>query len=277
MDRRRVPARSDIAAEHLRGTVESDNFIEGVEMQVNAAVLNLTLTADPAADLATQLLMGERFTAYKQVTEMGLTWGQSGTDGYVGFVATQGLVEATDTARLTVTAVSSMIYEAADIKSTAIGACSYGCQLVVDPTENGFHKIERWGYIPAICFAAQSGDFVDVAERFLHTPYLWGGRSAYGLDCSALVQLSMQGAGLQAPRDTDMQMAELGLDAGEGNLQRGDLVFWDGHVGIMLDEATILHANAHHMAVVSEPLSNAKNRIAKAGEGSVISVRRLQV
>ena len=120
----------------------------------------------------------------------------------------------------------------------------------------------------------ETADFVDIAERFLGVPYLWGGRSSYGIDCSALVQIAMQTVGLQAPRDSDMQLAELGTPV-KAPLQRGDLVFWKGHVGVMRDGETLLHANAHHMAVASEPLADAQARIAAKGDGDIIGIRRL--
>ncbi len=112
-------------------------------------------------------------------------------------------------------------------------------------------------------------DWTAVAERFLGTPYLWGGKTSLGIDCSGIVQIAFEACGIAAPRDTDMQQAALGtalpLDAGLPPLRRGDLVFWKGHVGFMRDAETLLHANAHHMAVASEPLSTTLERLAKRG------------
>jgi cell wall-associated NlpC family hydrolase len=121
-------------------------------------------------------------------------------------------------------------------------------------------------------------DFVEVAERFLHVPYLWGGKTNLGIDCSGLVQVSLNAAGITAPRDTDLQEQALGaplaLDA-DLTLKRGDLVFWRGHVGIMRDETTLLHANAHHMLVASEPLSDARERILAKTSQPVTAIKRL--
>lgn len=276
MDKRRTPARPEIAAAHLRGQVEAKEFVEGEPKEVGVAVLNLTLTVDPDAGLATQLLMGEGFTVYKNIPEMGLCWGQSTRDNYVGYVAAQGLQDVSQIKRETVSAVSALIYEQPSLKARAIGACSFGCALEVGPDEEGHRQITGWGYIPSIYMAPlQTTDYVDIAERFLHVPYLWGGRSAHGLDCSALIQLSLQAVGQDAPRDTDMQVVELGalLDTYD-DLARGDLVFWDGHVGMMRDSETLLHANAHHMAVASEPLVDAVVRIEASGGGAITAVRR---
>lgn len=275
MDKRRIPAKPDIAAEHLRGQVEAKEFVEGTLAEVGVAVLNLTVTADPEAGLATQLLMGEGFTVYKEIPEMGLSWGQSLLDDYVGFVATQGL-KPVEAGRRSVTAVAALIYETPALKSRVIGACSFGCKLAVEGEENGHHKVKDWGFIPSVYLEPLGGDFVEVATRFLNVPYLWGGRSSYGLDCSALVQMSLQAVGRTAPRDSDMQVVELGMAIeGHANLLRGDLVFWDGHVGIMQDAKTLLHANAHHMAVVSEPLDEAIYRIAAKENKLITAVRRL--
>lgn len=277
MDKRRTPARPEVAATFLKGRVEAKEFIDGEVMEVSVAVLNLTLSADPDAGLATQLLMGEGFTVYKQITEMGICWGQSHRDGYVGYVAIQGLQAPTGATRQVVTAVSALIYEAPALKSRAIGACSFGCALEVEAEENAHHQIKGWGYIPAAYLSSlQTTDFVDVAERFLHVPYLWGGRSSYGLDCSALIQMSLRAVGVDAPRDSDMQADELGATLDDyGSLTRGDLVFWHGHVGVMLDGETLLHANAHHMCVTSEPLVDTSARIAASGDGAITMIRRL--
>ena len=269
MDRRRTPVRHDIAAEHLRGQVEGREFVEGAPMQVGVSLLNLAVNADPNSGMATQLLFGEGFTVYNQIPDLGLSWGQSDRDGYVGYVATEGLVEPT-TGQRQITVLSALIYSKPDMKSRPVGAYSMGCRVSVEIEEDGYARLGEGMFMPLVYLAPISGDYVSVAEKFIGVPYLWGGRSCFGLDCSALVQLSIQAVGMDAPRDSDMQAAELG-EVISAPSQRGDLVFWDGHVGIMQDGDTILHANAHHMAVASEPLFDVLER----AEEEITVTRRL--
>jgi cell wall-associated NlpC family hydrolase len=126
---------------------------------------------------------------------------------------------------------------------------------------------------------AHESDPVAIAELFLESPYLWGGRTSEGIDCSGLVQTALTAAGFAAPRDSDMQEATLGepaaIDDPDAPLKRGDLVFWKGHVGIMRDSLSLLHANGWHMKTASEPLAEARNRISAGGGGEVTNVRRL--
>ena len=269
MDRRRTPIRHDIAAEHLRGQVEGREFVEGVPTQVGVSLLNLAVNADPNSGMATQLLFGEGFTVYDRIPDLGLSWGQSDRDGYVGYVASEGLM-APVKGQKQITALSALIYSKPDLKSQPVGAYSMGCRVAVEAEENGYARLGEGMFTPLVYLGPVAGDFVSVAEKFIGVPYLWGGRSYFGLDCSALVQISMQAVGLDAPRDSDMQAAELG-EVISAPSKRGDLGFWDGHVGIMQDANTVLHANAHHMAVVSEPLADVVGRSA----GPITVTRRL--
>lgn len=271
MDRRRTPIRHDIASEHLRGQVEGREFIEGMPMQVGVSLLNLAVNANPNTGMATQLLFGEGFTVYDQIPDLGLSWGQSDRDGYVGYVASEGLMPVVD-GQTPITALSALVYSKPDLKSSPIGAYSMGCRVTVEAEENGYARLGEGMFMPLVYLAPVTGDFVGVAEKFIGVPYLWGGRSYFGLDCSGLVQISIQAVGMDAPRDSDMQAAELGEVVAVPS-QRGDLVFWEGHVGIMQDGETILHANVHHMAVVSEPLADV---VARA-DGSITMTRRLNV
>ena len=276
MDTRRIPVRHDLAAEHLRGQVDVEKFVDGKPMAVGASMINLVRNADPDTNLATQLLYGEGFTVYDEIADMGLAWGQSERDGYVGYVPSAGLIEPLEGRVEQVTSLSALVFAEPDFKSQLLGSYSLGCRVAVEAEENGYARLGAGIYTPMVNLAPVTGDFVGVAEKFIGSPYLWGGRSYSGLDCSGLVQLALQAVGVDAPRDSDMQAAELGLEVSDrANLQRGDLVFWDGHVGIMRDGDNLLHANVHHMSVATEALEGAVFRIAERENKLITSVKRL--
>jgi len=271
---RLTPARPDLAARRLMGRVVAHRFADGVARRVTADLLDLTLAPAPGAELATQLLHGEAFTVYETRPD-GLAWGQAEADGYVGFVAAAGLGPDRAAGRK-LSALSSHRYAAPLLKAHAAGDLPFLADLDVTGETRGFAALRGGGFTPVQHIRPLIGDFVTQAERFLGAPYRWGGRSVRGLDCSALVQLALMAVGRAAPRDTDMQVALLGAaQPVEAGPMRGDLAFWRGHVGVLLDEATLLHANAHHMAVAVEPFGAAAARIAAAGGGPVTALRRL--
>lgn len=271
---RLLPARPDLAAEHLRGKVEAARFAAGEARRVTAALLDLTSVPDPGAERASQLLRGEAFTVYETRVD-GLVWGQAAVDGYVGYVSAEGLGAPGEPGER-VTALWSQVYPRPEVRAKAVAELPFLAEVAVEGRSGGFAALRGGGFVPAPHLAPVAGDFVAQAERFVGVPYLWGGRSARGIDCSALVQLSLLACGRPAPRDSDMQAAMLGaVLAPDAALRRGDLVFWKGHVGVMRDAATLIHANAHHMAVVAEPLDEVVARVEAAGGGGVTVCRRL--
>ena len=272
--RRLLPARPDLAAEHLRGVVVAERFAPGVRMSVGAPLLDLTLAPDRAASRDTQLLHGESFVVYETRPD-GLAWGQAELDGYVGYVPAEGLAAPRSRGRR-ITALWSHLYPEPSVRARPAAELPFLAEVPVAGTSADFARLRGGGHVPRAHIEPVTGDFVDQALRFLGVPYLWGGRGARGIDCSALVQLSLIAVGRRAPRDSDMQAALLGepLDPGAPG-RRGDLVFWKGHVGILVDPETLVHANGHHMAVAREPLRRATDRIAAAGGGPVTLRRRL--
>ncbi len=276
IDPRLVPARPDLAAAHLKGSVAAERFTEGRSLTVAAPVLDMTSTPDRDAGLSNQLLMGERFLAYEEDAEAGLAWGQAEADGYVGYVSLAGLEADAPEPDMHVTVLSTYIYPEPNMKTRPLEALPMLARVATVGHEAGFVALASGGYCPAQHLAPigpLAGDFVGVAEQMLGRPYLWGGRSAEGVDCSGFVQLALAAVGRMILRDADLQQSA-GVELNEP-LARGDLVFWDGHVGIMQDDETLLHANAHHMAVASEPLADAEARILKAEFGPILSRRRL--
>ena len=275
MDRRLLPARADVAAAHLKGKVQAARFVEGAVRQVKDGVSALRETPSFSSRLETQLLRGERFVVYD--VDGPWAWGQTEHDGYVGYLPAESLTPNIVAPTHRVSVLRTIVFPEPDIKSTPPFFLSLNAKVAVERIEGRFAKIED-GYAVAAHLApidAKRGDWVGAAELFINTPYLWGGRDSFGIDCSGLVQTSLETAGVQALRDTDLQETTLGsaipLDAPR---QRGDLIYWDGHVGIMLDAERLLHANAYAMCVSIEPLAEAAARIAKSDGNAIRTIRR---
>jgi cell wall-associated NlpC family hydrolase len=273
--------RPDLADARLRGKVEAARFVEATPRRVVAAVAPLKRRPHPDAPLDSQVLRGEIFRVLEDAAE-GWSWGQLETDGYVGYVPTDALGDASAAPSHRITALRTYVYPGPDMKLPALNALSLGSLVTLSATAET--RGTRYGLLAngegaivlahaATIDAPPEPDFVAVAERFLNAAYLWGGRTSVGLDCSALVQLSLMAAGKPTVRDTDLQEHMLGHEV-HGGLQlkplRGDLVFWKGHVGILSAPDRMVHASGHHMTVVNEPLDYALARI-----GPPTGVRRI--
>ena len=278
-DRRLAPVRADLAAAHLRGLIDAPRYAEGQEMRIIAASAPLRRSPQAEAPLETEALFGETVAVY-DVRE-GWAWGQLERDQYVGYLPEAALgAPAEPTHR--VVALRAHAYPGPAIKLPPRMALSLGAQLRIVCQDGDFSVSEDGLYLRSRSvaeFNANESDWVAVAERFIETPYLWGGRTSEGIDCSGLVQTALMAGGIVSPRDSDMQEAILGepvaVDDPTAPLARGDLIFWKGHVGIMLDPVTLLHANGWHMKTASEPLAQARARIVANGGGEVTSVHRL--
>jgi cell wall-associated NlpC family hydrolase len=249
-------------------------------MEVIAPQAPLRREPRPDAPLDTEALKGERFTVYDTNAE-GWTWGQLAADHYVGWLPSAALGPPGPPPTHKVAALRTFVFPGPSIKLPPLETLPFGAALNIVRVQDRMAIMASGGFVPAahlVPIGANDGDFVAVADRFVGTPYLWGGKTASGLDCSGLLQIALSACGVPCPRDSDMQESALGAPVDHKSasfkLQRADLIFWSGHVAIARDRDTLVHANAFHMAVVIEPTAEAIARIRDMGS-AITSVRRM--
>jgi len=278
-DPRLTPARPDLAAKYLEGKLKAARYVAGEQFEVSDAIAPLREAPSVDAMLLTQALKGERVTIYDRNDE-GWAWGQLNSDGYVGWLPDRALAKPGAAATHRITGLRTFAFPGPSIKLPPVETLVMGSMITATREEGPFAVSRDGWYLPLPHVGPidrHADDFVAVAEEFVGTPYLWGGKSSFGIDCSGLVQVSLNAAGTGCPRDSDMQRDGLGrtLNPAESKkLRRGDLMFWNGHVAIVRDALTIVHANAHHMATVVEDTGEAIARIKAAGS-EITAIKRL--
>lgn len=273
-DDRLILARDGMAARSLEGIVPAERYVDTTPRQVLRPLTALRRGAAADAEQLDEVLFGETFEVLDEAD--GWAFGQAKRDGYVGYVEAAALGSPGARPTHWVKALRTYGYSAPSIKTAPTGLYSMNTPVAAEAHEGRFVKTAG-GWIVADHLAPVgdvAADFVAVAETFVGTPYFWGGRTSVGLDCSGLVQQALYAAGRPCPRDSDQQAA-LGEPIAPEQLRRGDLVFWRGHVAIMLNATDIVHASGAAMEVTAEPLATAIARISAAGGGEPTAYRRL--
>ena len=284
LDPRTNPFRSEIAASFLKGKVKADRFVDGKKYRISLPIVPLRSEPSIHCSIDTELLIGEEVVEYDRSPD-GWSWIQNCSDNYVGWVLTESLKSLTPEPTHWVSALRTFLYPEPELRQPAVGLISMGAKLtVIGEKESRGNKYVILEDGRAVIhnhlspIGTNPTDYVAIAEQFIGTPYLWGGRTSIGLDCSALVQLAFNACGEFCPRDSDLQENEVGeqrpLSEGLPNVIRGDMVFWKGHVAIATSENTLIHANGHTMTVALESLDLVVSRLAGQPFGSITSVKR---
>ncbi|MFY9641694.1 MAG: NlpC/P60 family protein [Rhodomicrobium sp.] len=278
LDPRLNAFREDLAAASLQDRVRAPRYSEGELRQIAAPSAPVRSAPRFDAPLLTEALSGELLTAYE--FREGWAWVQLHGDGYVGYMPVDCISGVAEENTHRVSARLTYLYPAPDVKRPPVTKLSFSCTILpIGKLEGRFVELSRGGFIfvdHIVGIRERARDFVRVAERFVGVPYLWGGKTALGIDCSGLVQIALQAAGVPCLRDTDMQMASAGEPIDPGNLeaiQRGDLLFWKGHVAIAQSADWMVHASGYHMEVVVEPVRRAIERTAES-HGPLLAVLR---
>lgn len=279
-DKRLHAWRDDLADARLEGTVTAKRFVVGARRQVASGSAPLRAALVPDTVLVSELLFGETVLVFEE--EDGIAWVQSEHDGYVGYTDGAALGAAVHAPTHRVAMTHTCIYPEPNIKAPVRDILPMDAAVTVTGTEKRYSALAGGGWVPTRHLAAEGAyedDFVAVAERFMGVPYVWGGRTSRGMDCSGLTQIALRRCGIDTPRDSDMQEAGPGSPVPFGGddsvLRRGDLVFWPGHMGIYHGGGQLLHANATDMCVALAPLAEVVAWIMKVEGNPVSSVRRI--
>ena len=273
MDPRLTPANEIVACSTLKGKINHSNFVEAKNYQVNVPFVDLL--GSPDGKRNRQLIYGSKVKFFSAAK--GWAFIQNTYDNYVGYVPESTIASETQKTHI-VTAPLAHVFMEPNIKSKNIEILPLAARVSGEVIENGFLEIELgWISVSQLKRKTElSEDPVEISKLLQNAPYLWGGNTTLGIDCSGLIQISLLLCGIDCPGDSDQQMNTLGQNIDIGSpRKKGDILFWQGHVAWALNESQILHANAYHMATVIEEANEAIERIKKQDNNSVIAHKRL--
>jgi cell wall-associated NlpC family hydrolase len=276
LDPRLHPLRPDLAGAELEGRAEAPRFVAGHAAQVARGTADLRRAPSPIAPLGSQLLAGESVTVYEVAD--GWAWVQNQSDGYVGYVEHAALGGEVRATTHWVKALRTFLFPEPDEKAPPLDALPMTARIEVVAERGRFSEVAGGGWITGRHLAPRGAhfeDFVTTALGFMGVPYLWGGKTSLGLDCSGLIQVALAAAGIDCLRDSDMQAETLGEARSSGAApERGDLIYMPGHSAIALDGWRVVHTNAHDMMTTIEPLADLLARVEKESGQGITAVRR---
>lgn len=267
-DRRLTPATDRVAHDSLRGVLDRPAYTPGLSARLAVPLADLLNAPDGRRDR--QLNFGADLMVIEQRGDRAFV--QAALDGYCGWLATAAITRDLPPLTHRVTAPATHIYPAPDMKRPELASLSLGARLSVSGTEGRFARLATGGWVPLQHIGNQPAtDPVPVAESLLGTPYLWGGNSRWGIDCSGLVQAALTACSIDCPGDSDLQRAAFPETS---QIRRGDLLFWPGHVALAISDSRMIHATAWQMAVIHEDIGGAIARIDAAGDGPFLGAHR---
>ncbi|MEH6630537.1 MAG: NlpC/P60 family protein [Halopseudomonas aestusnigri] len=279
LDPRLHPIRDDLTAEYLREKVTCNKYSQGQAAQVIVGKSSLRRSPEDGSPLDSELLFGEKLTVYDE--RNGWAWVQNAKDSYVGYIHSADISKEIRPTTHRIQALRTYVFPKPDMKCPPIDLLSIESAISIVQIEGNYSQIQGGGWVYSAHIMSQdiaATDHVSIARRFLGTPYLWGGKTSVGIDCSGLIQVSLSACGITAQRDASMQEKTLGIPVNSEQTTEGDLIYWSGHVAIALDNKMAIHATANSMDVMIEPIAHITERVEmETGGTGITAIKRVKI